>query len=88
MNEIHSKWRRKLDLTLITDQKTYAFKILKIETKSNSKSLTNEILEQFREKHPSLGLIADHRKLSKALKDLNLIDSYRDKESDRVRNRD
>ena len=55
--------------------------------KSSSNSLTNEILEQFRAKHPSLGLIADHRKLSKALKDLNLIDSYRNKANDRVRNR-
>ena len=82
-----SQWRRKLDLTVLADQKTYAFKILKIETKSSSNSLTNEILEQFRAKHPSLGLIADHRKLSKALKDLNLIDSYRNKANDRVRNR-
>ena len=48
--------------------------------------MTNEILEQFRAKHPSLGLIADHRKLSKALGDLNLIDSYRNKANDRVRN--
>ena len=75
-------------MTSLADQKTYAFKILKIDTKTNSNSLTNEILEQFRATHPSLGLIADHRKLSKALKDLNLIDSYRNNENDRVRNRD